>query len=733
MIGIKSSVFRFDGVEVREREFSIIKAGETSQVEPKAFRVLLFLLHNPQKLITKEELLNAVWGETAVSENSLTRSVALLRRLLGDDTHVPRYIETVATVGYRFICPVEALNDSPADSMTEDSTARTDRLGNRSSGSQRGSATTRSLGVSVRQRWGIIAVAIVLFAASVSMFFYFRLPNPLPHISEYVQITNDGQAKEVAGTDGSRLFLNLFNSGRTAQLSVSDGRMLPIEIEVVNSKNSIYRSQLIKDVSPDGSSLLVGGKDTNTAPEIWVVGAFGHPARFLTKALDAAWSPDGRSVVYATPQGALYRVASEGGEPRLLTTATAQAGRFVDSADLSWSPDGDKIRFTRNGTIWEVPARGGDVREALPGWRASSSKCCGRWTPDGDFFVFVSGEAVNRGNHLRNGDGQLWLLDERRGQVQPAIRNPIQLTSGPTRWADPIPSRDGLKIYARGVTERGELVRYNRQSKQFEPYLGGISAQDLAFSHDGKYLAYSTFPEGILWRANSDGTAQIRLTDPSLYPGSPPSWSPDGKEIVFQATDTAGHSAIYTVPSSGGPSTTLLPEEKNQWEPYWSPDGTKLLFCAEWTISSMGIIGAELRILDLSTHKVTVLPHSENLYSPRWSPDGRYIAALGESDLELRVFGTQSKQWLHLSTGPVGYPSWSRDSRLIYFLGSMREKQGVYRVPVSGGEPELVLDLKDVRQTGIWGSWLGLDPQDNPLLLRDAGTDEIYALTLERK
>ena len=147
----------------------------------------------------------------------------------------------------------------------------------------------------------------------------------------------------------------------------------------------------------------------------------------------------------------------------------------------------------------------------------------------------------------------------------------------------------------------------------------------------------------------------------------------------------------------------------------------------------MGIIGAELRILDLSTHKVTVLPHSENLYSPRWSPDGRYIAALGESDLELRVFGTQSKQWLHLSTGPVGYPSWSRDSRLIYFLGSMREKQGVYRVPVSGGEPELVLNLKDVRQTGIWGSWLGLDPQDNPLLLRDAGTDEIYALTLERK
>jgi DNA-binding winged helix-turn-helix (wHTH) protein len=103
----KSQVFRFADVEVREREFSIVKAGEAVPVEPKAFRVLLILLRNPQKLIPKEELLNAVWGDAAVTENSLTRSIALLRRLLGDETRSPRYIETVATVGYRFICKVE--------------------------------------------------------------------------------------------------------------------------------------------------------------------------------------------------------------------------------------------------------------------------------------------------------------------------------------------------------------------------------------------------------------------------------------------------------------------------------------------------------------------------------------------------------------------------------------------------------------------------------------------------
>ena len=107
----KSFVFRFDDVEVREHEFSLVKAGEVLTVEPKAFRTLLFLLRNPQRLISKEELLNAVWGDTAVGDGSLTRSIFLLRRLLGDDTREPRYIETVATVGYRFVCKVEVSGD----------------------------------------------------------------------------------------------------------------------------------------------------------------------------------------------------------------------------------------------------------------------------------------------------------------------------------------------------------------------------------------------------------------------------------------------------------------------------------------------------------------------------------------------------------------------------------------------------------------------------------------------
>jgi len=107
----KCLVFKFADVEVREREFCLAKAGEVLPVEPKAFRVLLFLLRNPHRLIAKDELLNAVWNDYAVSENSLTRAIATLRRLLGEDSREPRYIETVPTVGYRFLCNVEAAED----------------------------------------------------------------------------------------------------------------------------------------------------------------------------------------------------------------------------------------------------------------------------------------------------------------------------------------------------------------------------------------------------------------------------------------------------------------------------------------------------------------------------------------------------------------------------------------------------------------------------------------------
>jgi DNA-binding winged helix-turn-helix (wHTH) protein/Tol biopolymer transport system component len=107
----KCFFFNFADVEVREREFLLIKGGERLSVEPKAFRVLLFLLRNPGRLVSKDEIVASVWNDTVVSDNSLTRSIAQLRRVLDDDPREPRYILTVPTLGYRFLCEVDVRED----------------------------------------------------------------------------------------------------------------------------------------------------------------------------------------------------------------------------------------------------------------------------------------------------------------------------------------------------------------------------------------------------------------------------------------------------------------------------------------------------------------------------------------------------------------------------------------------------------------------------------------------
>src|ERR1700745_2831225 len=107
----RGCIFRFADVEVDERNFSATKAGEVLPLEPKVFKVLQFLLHHADRVVTKDELLEAVWNDCSVCESSLTRSVAVLRRLLGDGIHEPRYIATVPTVGYRFLCDVKVAED----------------------------------------------------------------------------------------------------------------------------------------------------------------------------------------------------------------------------------------------------------------------------------------------------------------------------------------------------------------------------------------------------------------------------------------------------------------------------------------------------------------------------------------------------------------------------------------------------------------------------------------------
>ena len=100
-------IYRFNGFQADDAAFRLTADGAPVALEPKTLRLLLFLIENRGRVVRKQELLDGVWGDTAVTEGALTRSIGLLRRALDDDSREPRFIETVPTIGYRFIAPIE--------------------------------------------------------------------------------------------------------------------------------------------------------------------------------------------------------------------------------------------------------------------------------------------------------------------------------------------------------------------------------------------------------------------------------------------------------------------------------------------------------------------------------------------------------------------------------------------------------------------------------------------------
>ena len=709
MMGNKSFVFRFADVEVREREFSLIKAAEALPVEPKAFRVLLLLLRNPQKLITKEELLNAVWGDVAVGDNSLARSIALLRRLLGDDTRNPRYIETVATVGYRFLGNVEVVEDPTVVPMAPDPPSAA------TSGTPGAADPTSPVAKEPTKRRyspvGLLAVGAVVAILLAIVIWYLTRPLPPPLVTAYNQITHDGHIWSIAGTDGSRIYFNAYTWGPVEQVGVTGGGIVGVPTGSTHVQ--------ARDVSADGASLLIWTLDT---VRLWTMGTLGGSPRLIADAsgqCNHKWSPDAKYIAYSDCHGNLLAMRSEGTEVRKLVTVKD------DITDIAWSPDGGRIRFTVDNALWEITAAGGNLHPVLPNWKGPVGQCCGRWTPDGDFYLFLAGG--NNYNGAIVGFEQMWILDERYPLFRRVSRTPLPLTSGPIHWDVPIPSRDRRKIFAVGTIPRGELVRFDPTSKRLQPFLGGISAESLAYSKDGAEIAYVTFPDGILWRAKADGTERVQLTSPPLYP-LVAHWSPDGSQILFFAQRDRSQYALYVVPAQGGTPRLLISGDDGQAQVdgTWSPDGRRVLYHIYPQQS--------LRIFDLDSGKVTDVPGSNGLSSPRWSPDGRYFAAMTSPAITIRLFDTQTQQWSTLveHMGGWGFPTWSRDSKFIYALNGPGP-WSVYRLAVPGGTPQRVVDLSDVPLIGALGYWFGLDPDDTPLLLRNNGSSDIYALTLEEK
>jgi Tol biopolymer transport system component/predicted Ser/Thr protein kinase len=560
-----------------------------------------------------------------------------------------------------------------------------------------------------------IAVAIVSLLVLALAVVLLRVPAPPPRVASSTRLTHDGRPKALGGTvvtDGARLYFSEFEAdhGVLAQVSAGGGEVVPIPTPL--------RNAWVEDISPDHTELLVRDADYWAAPgALWAVPTLGGSPRRLGNIVgrSAAWSPDGKTIAYATPENDLFVANGDGAGSRKLVKLPG--GCFW----IRWSPDGTHLRFTiresetNTTALWEISADGSHLRPLLPGWSTTPAECCGNWTADGKYYVFQS---------IRGNVPNIWALAERAGPFSRTRPEPMQLTSGATSTQLPVPSRDGKKLFAIAGEARGELVAFDRGSGQWTPYLSGISAEGVTFSRDRQWATYVTFPEGILWRSKLDGSQRMQLTYPPLQ-SYQPWWSPDGKRIAFMGISTDGHWHIYAVSADGGTPDHLTVGSEGQQDPSWSPDGNSLVF----TENGKSPNEDSIHLLSLKTGDVVAVAGSESMCCPRWSPDGRYIAAIRNFSQGLTLFDFTTQKWRVLNTEIINFMTWSRDGKTLYFDTFLQSDPAFYRVRMNGLKTERLLSLKSLRRAqGTFGPWCGLTADDSPLTLRDVGAQDFYAL-----
>ena len=705
-----------------------VRGPDPLQAQP--FRVLICLVERPGEVISREEIQQRLWGNDTIVDfdHSLGTAINKLREALGDSAENPRFIETLARRGYRFLAPVTVVG-----SRHEEKLGRVVEL---SASSQEaadldsGRTTARTAEPARRGASGRAAVAIAVMLLVVGAFvagIEMRSPRNTPPLIS--QVTFSGRVSPGdplfesfpgTATDGSRIYFPQIENGRSvlAQALVADGETstLPLPDELA--------APSLGDISQDGSRLLLRNH-LATAPEqaLWIVSTTGGTARRIPGivAHDATWMPDGQRILYATGDD-LYTARENGAESHKLATLPGRA--FW----LRWSPDGSRLRLTllnsetHTSTLWQVSSDGSGAHMLLDNWsNAPPAECCGSWTDDGGYYVFQSARA---------GNNNIWAIPEHGGLFGRAEK-PIAITNGPLDYRAPIIERGGRRTFFIGLNTQAELLRYDRAASIFVPYTTGLSiARRVEFTRNADWVAWIRQDDDSLWRSRGDGSGRLQLT------GRPMQvfmmhWSPDGRQLVLMGRQPGKPWKVYTMDADGGHLQEVLNEGRSEADSDWSPDGKMLVFGRLPDLMAEASQPKAIYMVDLATRAMTKLPGSDGLFSPRWSADGKYIAALSIDQKKLMLFDVASGSWRESAEGNIADPNWSHDDSAIYFHDFAQADQPIYKVWIRTGKVERVADLHDLRSANIVDyRFAGLAPGDVPLVSARLSTANIYAAEL---
>ena len=635
---------RFDVFEVDLRAGELRKEGRLVKLQEQPFRVLSLLLERSGEVVTRNELRQSLWpADTFVDfDHGLNSAVARLREALRDSADKPRFIETMAKRGYRFVYPLQAA--LPPISVSAPSSGKT------AIGKYAGAAA-----------W-MIGVALVILLCAIGLWALYRKTSekPLPSIEVVPLVALRGfQVTPAFSPDGNQVAFR-----------DSDGaHNTGIYTALVEGEKSLRLSSDPGDCcptwSPDGRQIAFIRYADKTF-SIVVVPALGGTEHRVYRGpapmgAGLAWSPNGKFLAF--PE------ASPADPPRswisLLSFAdystrplTAPPGGSLD-AEPAFSPDGSQVAFVRStvagvsNDVYVVPAVGGKARRLTFDHRPIIGPPA--WTVDGREIVFSS---------TRGGPDSLWRIPVSGGVPRP-VAGPI----GEGGWPS-IPAKGEQLVYEQVVAKFNiwrldlkDQKHFQRPASVLISEKGDKMRPDL--SPEGRRIAFESNRLGFwdIWTCATDGSHCDQVTSLHGTAGRA-RWSPNGRYIAFEFHPKE-RSEIYMVEVPGGVPRLLptIPGADNL-SPTWSRDGKWLYFASKhdsepfqlWKIPIQG--GTPIRLTKHGGISGVESSDGRFLYYSKYELGGVW---------RMPLEGGEETQVLEEVRG-ASWPNWALTSDGIYFL-----------------------------------------------------------------
>lgn len=573
MQSIAKNTIRFAAFEVDLQSGVMCKHGLRIKLQDQPFKILVALLERPGEIVTRDELRERVWGnETFVDfDHGLSAAVNRLRDALSDSADNPRYVETVARRGYRFIAPLQT-KPKPIESISAGPV----------------SARRKLVWIAVAS---LAAVSLVALGAWLARGRSSLPPHQLVQVTSLIgsetmpSFSPDGQQLAFVWNgekeDNTDIYVKMVGSETALRLTSNPGAdLLPswspdgrqIAFVRVQGATGIY---LVSPLGGREQKLveLPGVDHRARGPETAIVGDLLYP--IVNR---PSWSADGKFLAlarYSEPpepgDGVVLRLPVNGGDPRPILSPPPGAWY----KHPTFSPDGRSLAVAlckgpNECQIQLVPLSPellpeGEPKTILPP-RGQFRGIA--WMPDGNSLI-VAGFSLP---HFYS-----WRVSTKK----PAEPERIEMAGADAIW--PAISRRGSRFaFARNIVQ-ADLWRLELGGKWL-PFLSSTARDTFPqFSPDGKRIAFQSARGGAndIWVAKADGTEAVQITKKPDGDNGAPIWSPDGKWLAFGSSRKGGGSDVWIVDSEGGPPRQLTHAPGSQGNPSWSHDGRFINFSSD--------------------------------------------------------------------------------------------------------------------------------------------------------